>query len=315
MRYLDFTVLFLLLICFSLSNGYIYEIKVLKKWDKETDNYCLIIGCSDFHDKMHPSNTAQRAYLTGLLSTCHSSMKVILEDLSSPNSSGSYGCKQFWLNSHRGILASLAKECSAQGLDVENIEYRYSRVIALGGLLTQLHESAYKSSPACAIRIGCLVDEVDQMIKKIETYCDNAGLNYWYKESCNRIKKNMRALHLESSKELSSAAYFEKEAPRNRLIFLKKLLTFDSNLLDCALVHSIINTSNKSVIVALAGGTHIDRAFEKLVTQGYTQIYATPVSFRHDYDIANALGSPILPGGYCIKPAAIDLHILEEYIK
>ncbi len=303
-------------LCFSSPiKSYIYEVKILRAWDEAAQEHKIIIGCSDFHDKMHEANSAQRTYITHLLAKQNQSMKIILEDLSSPNNSGSYGHKQFWLNSNRGILASLTKECIALGLDAENIEYRYCRVISLGGLLRQLDQSSYISQPACAIRIYSLIDEVQQMMQKILSYDDGSALNRWYKENCAEVKKSMHALRLQEHNALSSAAYFEKITQRsNRLLTLKKLLTFDSGLVDCALVHSIIHAADKGVIVALAGGTHIDRAFEQLKAQGYTQIYATPVSFIHDYDVANSLGSPIMPGGYCVKPEPIELTVLEEYL-
>jgi len=295
--------------------AYIYEIKVLRKWDDAAHRYQFVIGCSDFHDKTHSANGQQRSYLTHLLAKQNKSMKVILEDLSSPNNIGSYGHKQFWLNSNRGILASLTKECKTLGLDAENIEYRYCRVISLGGLLRQLDRSPYESQPACAIRVSSLVDEVRGAMKQVLNYNDGTSLNRWYKESCAQVKKSMQALGLDEHAPLSSAAYFEKiSAGSNKLLILKRLLTFDSGLLDCALTHSIINTADKAIVVALAGGTHIDRAFEQLKARGYTQIYTTPVSFRHDYDVANALGSPIMPGGYCVKPEPIELSLLEEYL-
>ena len=312
-----------LFFCFQIAtpamlHAYIYEIKVLRGWNKNSKKPCFIIGCSDFHDKMHQSNSEQRSYLTNLFKSQNAAAtKIILEDLSSPNVNGLYGHKQFWLNSNRGILASLTKDCKALGLDADNIEYRYCRVIALGGLLRQLNQSPYQSAPTCAIKVSSLVGEVQQMIKQISSYNDGQAMVHWYKESCAQVHRSMQSLYLSSYADTSCAAYFDKVARHgNRMLFLKRLLTFDSALLDCALVHTILSaTGKKSTVIALAGGTHIDRAFEQLKLQGYTQVYATPVSFKRDYDVANALGSPIMPGGYCVKPEPIKLDVLKEYLK
>ncbi len=302
----------------TVLNGYIYEIKVLRGWDKKNKKPCFVIGCSDFHDKTHNANTEQRTYLTHLFkSQDKATTKIILEDLSSPNNTGAYGHKQFWLNSNRGILASLTKDCKAMGLDADNIEYRYCRVIALGGLLRQINQSPYQSAPTSTIKVSSLIDEVQGMMKQVSQYNDGKSLVAWYKESCTQVRRSMQSLYMQSYAASSCAAYFDKVARYgNKLLFLKRLLTFDSALFDCTLVHNILRAvTNKSTVVALAGGTHIDRAFEQLKLQGYTQVYATPVSFKRDYDVANSLGSPIMPGGYCVKPEPIKLDVLKNYLK
>lgn len=296
------------------SRAYIYEIKIVSSKDKQT----LILGLSDFHDKTDPSNLEQRSFLLSLFDAIHdkSTAKILVEDLSSANIYGAMGCNQFLLASNQGILASLTKQCQQLHLDVDNLEYRYSRVIALGPMLSRIDENPFRFAPACSIRIAALLKEVEIMMNRIQHFKDMHELEQWYDQCCSVVIHKLQELQWHKVPDASCAAYLEKAyTQKNRMNFLKHLLTFDSSLFDCALLHSIVTAHNKNMIIVIAGGTHIQRSFEQLTKIGYKQTYATTVNFKRDYDLNRNIGSPVMPGGYCVKPHPINLEILKNYIK
>ena len=43
------------------SAAFIYEVKILRKWDNKYSRYQYVIGFSDFHDKIHEKNKMQVA--------------------------------------------------------------------------------------------------------------------------------------------------------------------------------------------------------------------------------------------------------------
>lgn len=301
----------------GMLQGYIYEIKVLRKWDAKAARYHYVIGLSDFHDKAHDANVVQREQLVKMLCNINpASSKILVEDLSSPNSFGKGRCNQFMLTSQKGILASLAQQCHKLGLDVDNIEYRYCRVICLGGLLTQINESPYRFEPARTVRIATLLEEVEHMLAQIQAYSDGKPLDAWYHQSCKEVSHALKKLKFHSFHSLSCADYIQQASKSvERMGLLKHLLTFDSALVDCMLVHAIANAADKERVVAIAGGTHITRAFDQLAKLGYSKMYSSKTQFHKDYDLANCLGSNILPGGYCMKPAPLDVSILQDFLQ
>lgn len=305
------------LIWAGMLQSYIYEIKVLRKWDAQAQRYHYVIGLSDFHDKAHDANQVQRNQLVTMLCALKpATHKILVEDLSSPNEFGKGRCNQFMLTSQKGILASLAQQCHKLGLDVDNIEYRYCRVICLGGLLTQINESPYRFEPARTVRIATLLEEVEHMLAQIKEFSDGKQLNAWYGQSCNDVGHALKKLKFHASHSLSCADYIQKaSASVDRMGLLKHLLTFDSALVDCLLVHAIINAANKERIIAIAGGTHITRAFDQLTKLGYSKLYSSKTRFNKDYDLANCLGSNIQPGGFCMKPVPLDVSVLQDFLK
>src|SRR5437016_2739115 len=88
-----------LLILGNAAQGFIYEVKALRKWDKEQGKYHYFIGLSDFHDKRHPGTEKQLKDLTGFLSKAdRHNTHLIVEDLSSPNDQGCFECGTFYVN-------------------------------------------------------------------------------------------------------------------------------------------------------------------------------------------------------------------------
>jgi hypothetical protein len=120
-----------LLFCMS-SFSYIYEVRVLRKWDDVRKRYHYFIGLSDFHDKIDPSNQTQLKKIQDILAKADkSSTKVAIEDLSSVNNNGRASCGRYMVNSRGGVLGGLAQSSRDAGLDVCNVEFRYCRVVAM----------------------------------------------------------------------------------------------------------------------------------------------------------------------------------------
>lgn len=297
----------------SFVQGYLYELKVMRAPGGRKQVY--IIGCSDYHDKYHQANSEQRAELLSLIERNAGRVRLLVEDLSSPNTFGNHGCNPFLLTSNQGILASLTKDCQKRGVAVDNIEYRYCRVIAFGRMLAQPTASPFACQPACMTRMGCMYDEVMAMLRTIESFNDGPILNAWYKQTCNAVYKSLLDLQIPKLAGLSAAAYLEQQSKgRDRMALLKQLLTFDGGLFDCTLVHSIVNHKDSSVIMAVAGGTHIQRAFEQLARVGYEPVYNSEVSIHRDYDLQKNIGSQPQPGGFVLKPGPINLDKLKQYL-
>src|SRR5579885_2910097 len=126
---MNYRVRFLLLIINLLtatgSFAFIYEVKVLRKWDASRNRYHYFIGLSDFHDKTHPINRDHLAQIEKMLkSTDRNISKVLIEDLSSANASGKQACGRFLVNSRGGVLGGLAETAKAMGHETENVEFR-----------------------------------------------------------------------------------------------------------------------------------------------------------------------------------------------
>ena len=101
---------------------------------------------------------------------------------------------------------------------------------------------------------------------------------------------------------------------RTRLKFLKRLLTFDSVLLDLHMLHSVIAQKNKLTYLALAGGSHTFRVAQLLAKLGYEWVHSTKPQFKREYNIRKCLGSHIINGKYCRKPAPISLRNIQDFL-
>ena len=88
---------------FGANQAYIYEIKVLRKWDAGRQKYHYFIGLSDFHDKHSASNQSQLTKIEQLLGSLDKKRVMLaVEDLSSPNAQGRQECGHFSINSRGG---------------------------------------------------------------------------------------------------------------------------------------------------------------------------------------------------------------------
>lgn len=311
-----FSVVIVCALSYLRSFAFVYEVKIMRKWDAEHNRYHAFIGISDFHDKTHAINGVQLTKIKELLGKCDKNdVKIAVEDLSSPNNSGRFACGRFFVNSRGGILGGLADESRALKIDVLNPEHRYCRVVTLGPVLNNLKEPLDKFPSATMTPMAALVQEIGDVVNEIRTYEDGFVLKKIYEDSIKDVIKQLQALHLDKHINVSVAAYLHAHSQEhNRLDLLKRLLTFDSGLLDLKLVHSVISSKNKAKYVAIAGGAHINRTCELLAKVGYEPVQTTKVTYMKEHDLQRCLGSNIIEGAFCVKPQPISIDFLQELI-
>lgn len=308
--------LFGMLIVFSSGSfAFIYEVVVLKKWDPQAHRYQYVIGCSDFHDKQHQSTSDQVAAIHEMLQASpKDTTKIIVEDLSSENNCGKRACKSFLLNSRGGILGGLSETCKKYGFNVDNVEYRYCRVIALGPVVTG-NKKDYQTLPSVQhIKVHDVLNEVKQVIAEIQQYNDDHNeLKRVYKKQLSSLQAHLKRLHFDKHVSDSMAHYLNKHTNKKNLMeILKYLLTFDSMLLDMKMLHSVHTASQADRIIAFAGGTHITRVAQALKKMGYEEVYTSKSSYEKEHNLEKCTGSHIVEGSFCVRPQPVDAAILRK---
>lgn len=299
-----------------MSLGFIYEAKVLRKWDTKQGKYIYFIGLSDFHDKAHKVTQTQLHKIEELLGQCNKdTTKIMLEDLSSRGNGQRIACGRFVINSRGGILGGLAQHCSRKNFDVDNVEYRYCRVSSLGPVLNNLQANVDAFPSVKEISVSAVVQEINDVMREIETYQDGAPLNGYYQKGICEVKAELAKLKMMHQAEASIADYLIAHSTRtSRLDLLKRLLTFDSGLLDLKLVHQVVNTDREKII-AIAGGSHISRVTEMLEKIGYETIYRTKPAYAREHNLNQCLGSTIVDDSYCMRPDPIELEPLDQFVR
>lgn len=296
----------------GIQYGFVYEAKILKNKDKNQQ----FIGLSDFHDKVHPVTKKQLTKIETWLGQCDKEQtKVLLEDLSSKGSAGRNSCGRFKVNSKGGILGGLTEYCQARNLLVENVEYRYCRVSALGPVLNDNYTCTSQIHSVNTISVACLVKEIQDIIHEIQGYDDGKALAAYYQKNIKEVESELKKLSLDYSNTMSVGHYLTLYShQKNRLDVLKRLLTFDSSLLDLKLIHLVVNAPQRKV-PTIAGGSHISRVADALVKYaGYEVEYSTPVRYDREHDVKKCLGSAIIDDNFCMRPQPIDLAILDRYM-
>lgn len=279
-----------LLLCALLCNRplytFIYQVIVLERINPASGKKQRFIGLSDFHDKKNSANTAQLLCIKDFLhKQDKATSKIILEDLSSSSKAvTNSGCRRFQINSRGGILGGLAQSCSRKGLQVDNVEYRYCRVAALGPLLNNEHKKIHDFPSTCGLMVGDIVDEINTAIADIVKYRKCCAVLKAYREKIlKKIHPHMKELNLMKEPKRSMADYVHQGClTNNRLQLLKRLLIFDSALLDLKLAQSILDADECDTIIAVTGGSHIARVQEILQSAGYTPIYSNPSNPKRD---------------------------------
>lgn len=288
----------------------------MRRWDNTSKRYTYVIGCSDYHDKKHPANKRQRTSICEILNQSNKNeLLLVVEDVNSPSNSGDATCGTFFLNSGQGVLAQLTKECRAIGLDVVNLEYRYCRVIGLCGILAAPSRNPYQFQPACIIRMEKLLNEVEKTLDEVYRYQDGLLLRFIYSKECSKVKSWICALNIAREKQSSIAQFCYRYVHHaNRLAWVKQMLTFDSALLDCKIVHHLINAPiAKRKLVVVAGGTHIDRVSAILECVGFEHVFTASGQLPRDKHIRHAVNVD-----YCIgnnmQPKPVNIDLLKHYI-
>jgi hypothetical protein len=302
-------VLFVSLVMSTSGYGYIYDITILRRWNRPTNSYQYIIGCSDYHDTTHSIGKAQREELLKLFSAIDKdNTLIIVEDLGSPNGSAFYVCDTLRLSPNDGLLSSFASACKVCQLDVCNIEYRYARVIALSEIIRYPERNFFASKAACTLRVGQVCQEIMHTIHEIRAYQDCLSVTLAYHHICRSIERIIRGLQLNVLQNDSIAQLCQSNCHIPG--FIKHLLTFDSRLLDCKGVHTIINAPHKKKIVLLAGGTHIDRMSEMLILVGFE--YITSIKPIQSNGLSRSLNVSGTKSAH--KPKRVGLEIVREYL-
>ena len=255
--------------------------------NKKNKQYIVCIG--DFHCKNHSSHEKQKQNLDLLLQAClQKKGKLIIEDLSSINNDGKGICGKYTMDGC-GVLGKLADKARAMGIDVDNIEYRYCRVAALAPLLNNSSSNPYSFRSTKNITLFSLYNEIIDQIKKIQKYNDNELLNALYKSTTAAVQKNVLDLCLNNRKQTSVAHYCSGLwIKKNYRDMLEKLCIFDSALLDMTILHSITTSKDTSLILVVAGGSHIEH-IQQLLTRflSYQLLYsiAAPANKRQPIDL------------------------------
>lgn len=306
-------------VCALLGSGsyaFIYEVKVLKKWDASRNRYHYFIGCSDFHDKRHDATSSQIAAIQELLKALpKENTKIIVEDLSTENSCGRRSCGRFFLNSRGGILGGLTQTCRTHSLEVDNIEYRYCRVIALGPLLHNLKADAATIPSLKGIRLWDVVEEMQATVDEIKNYKDGKSLAAWYAQTIKELDPHIERLQMEKYSADSMADYMKHNTSKKTLLkTLKYLLTFDSALLDVKMMHSVQAAGNKDCVIAFAGGTHVTRVVDMLKKMGYQEVYVTQSKYFREHNLDKCLGSHVTDGAFCVRPHPISNDVFKKII-
>jgi hypothetical protein len=298
------------------SYAFIYNITVLKKWDPVRNRDHYFIGCGDFHDKKHRSTGEQSKKIHDYLRKCAraKNTKVIVEDLSSSSSTGSTSCGSYTINSRGGILGGLTQKCKNIGVSAENVEYRYCRVVALSPALKNLGVNPRDLASVRDTPLSSITNEIEAVITEVNNYDDGKVLNKHYQNGIRTIANKLQKLKFKRNGNASVADYLIATTDaKNKLDFIKLLLTFDSGLLDLKMVHFVANALDKERVIAFAGGSHIKRAVEILQECGYKMVYSSDEQFSREYNLKKCLGSNIVGGKYCVKPHSLDLDLLSKY--
>lgn len=301
------------------ATAYIYDTQVVRKWNSQLNDYQYIVGLCDYHDRMHPENKIQRAQLESMLSQSDKDgMRVVVEDLSCRGEGCTQAyCNNFVVNTRGGILGGLAEFCVQKGIAVQNMEYRYCRVAAIGPMLRHAHAPLQEFTAIHQVSLNTLVDEIQSEVKTVESFASgDKKLQTWYAQSLKEIEDGLKRLHLQQHTDMTIAQYLEAHSrPEKRFLLLNELLTFDSILLDLKLVHAIANMHDKKIIVVIAGGTHINRMNDALKSLGFTQVQGTSVSYKREHDLHKCLGANVVDGSFCVKPQPVEIFsTMQKYV-
>lgn len=306
-------VLFFPFYCWS----YFYQLSCLEKIFKNTDNKQIIIGLGDYHDKSNSFNSSQRLQLISLLQEFSSKkIKVIVEDLSSSNNDGRLLCCRYAIKAYGGVLGSLATTLRKKGVNVDNIEYRYCRVAALGPLLMHYIKKPPLEGSSHIITFRVLRDEIMHELEKIRLYDDGKFLNKLYKTTIVSIEEEMKKLKFDKKDFCSIAHYFNNIAEKNYIKKLEELCVFDSALIDMNILHSIVTAQDKEVIFVIAGGSHIEKINDYLMHLGYKKV-KFPLQNKEENlsSINSTIGSSQRNTKPVIRPKAIDLSIITDLMQ
>ena len=291
--------------------GYGYQIKSLKKLNPTTKSYHYWIGVKDFHDKEHTANTMQRAKIEDLLPLYDPyELLVLAEDLSGKAGGQIIATREFCLSSRVGILAGLCNFCTTHNIPVQNMEYRFTRVIGLGPVINNIYADPFFFASARTITIGNLLQEIEHIQTELLAGAPNLSLKKMMNDYFASINFHIKKLNLSKQTQKTIAEYLAPSPHAlARLELVKSLLTFDGILIGLKFVDATLKAPHKKKIIAFGGGTHIDEAYELLQkVGGYEPIVNDKFSSNSNKTI-NIADTTLS------KPTPLSIEVLEHYLK
>jgi len=312
----SFYIWFILVLFTANCMAFIYDVHVMRKWDSANNRHCYFVGLGDFHDKKHAITPLQLNQIDQIIKKLHpNKTKLIIEDISSADNVGKRGCGRFCVNSRGGILGGLVQKFRGKNFPyVNNIEYRFCRVAALAPVINNVNTNFRKFLSTTKLYKSSLNTEVASIAKEILSYNDGIVLNNWYKKCLSKTYNNMKVLKFDKKTNMSIADFiYSMTTPKNRLNFIKKLLMFDTSLVDARIVHSIVTPPSRQHALVIAGGSHIKNVSGVLQQIGYKPVYRSKIIVVKERASKNCPGHNLLPGGFCRKPKPADLRILNRF--
>lgn len=257
------------------GHAYIYDIRILERPFPGLAKKQYVIGFCDFHNRSLSRVVAeQRSMLERLCKKANNkALHFFVEDLSSPNTEGTFSCVRYRADTRGGFLGGITDFLRKHHCKVDNLEFRYCRVASLGlSLAGSTSPQALKMLDV--IQIGQFVDETQKILNKNNSYKDSA-LASWNTKQVNLVKNAMQHLALEQHREHSVREYLDfrgETSPSKRVSLLEELVSYDSPLFDVMLAHALFNDHDHDTLVVLAGGTHVQETFNILAQQGFKRI-------------------------------------------
>ena len=221
-------------------------------------------------------------------------------------------CCNFAINAYGGVLGTLADIARLQSVDVDNVEYRFCRVAGIGPLLNNPQSRPYEFASAVSIKMDSLYKEVSEELERVSRYDDGKRANAWYKPLITEVKKSFNQLKLDPVMKQTVAHYCASIFKNNYVKQLEKLCIFDSPLIDIKIMHSILSSPDKSMIIVAAGGSHIEKMNEFLASMGYKKIIV-PKSFYHHTNIDTTVSARNKKDMHA-RPPAVNLKVLDEIV-
>jgi hypothetical protein len=311
-RYIYTAFLALLFLCSSHNFSYFYQASVADGFTEKQSQKQCIVYLYDYHLKTHPANKAQRVYLDTLLKRCAALKgKLIVEDLSSVNNDGRMICCNFGINSEDGVLAKLANKARSMGISVDNIEYRYCRVAAVGPLLSNIKANPQTFRSSATIKSASLYKEIMGEVDKIKKYDDGKQLNSLYKRTIALVSTALSKMKLNNQE--SVADYCKKLKSKDYRQELEKLCIFDSALIDMNIIHALAQCTHEPLILVIAGGSHIDQVIKFIEPMGGKIVLKTAPStssaLKKVFNSADSATSFT-----DTHPQPLDMRVLDKFI-
>lgn len=269
-------ILFIVFLFYFESCGSIYQVEVLRKHEH------YVVGYYDFHDRIMHKNQQQRAYFEKLFAVCDSrAVRLFVEDLSSINHRGIFGCGLHSFDSRGGLLGGIAQLAHDAGIPTENHEYRYCRAAAFGYAFNQLrtgHQTVLMIPP---IAMKQLVEEVGFELQDLQSETNEHELLGLSVNALDKtIKESIKEYEWDIAYESMVSDYANTRYSRLTARDMEQFLTFDSGILDLKIARSVVKHKDSHALV-IAGGTHVENSFKLLKRMGYKSVFSVRTSDLH----------------------------------